>query len=105
MRSDLAARWSDPTTALRRDLPINSESGGPRPRRRLSASRIASATSRWGGAAGGCRELFAAEISDGIHTKDVSPDGSKFLLVLKSRDKPPPVRLTVVTDWSAQVGK
>ena len=55
--------------------------------------------------AGRPRELFSAEIFDGLHTKDVSPDGSKFLLVLKSRDKPPPARLTVVTDWSAQVGK
>jgi hypothetical protein len=55
--------------------------------------------------AGRPRQLFSAEIADGIHTKDVSPDGSKFLLVLRSRDKPQPARLTVVTDWSAQVGK
>jgi hypothetical protein len=39
------------------------------------------------------------------HTKDVSLDGSKFLLVLTSRDRPTSARLTVVTDWSAQFGK
>ena len=55
--------------------------------------------------AGRPRELFGAEIADGLHTKDVSPDGSKFLIVLKSRDKPQVARLTVVTDWAAQAGK
>ncbi len=45
------------------------------------------------------RELFKAEIVDGLHTKDVSPDGSKFLIVLKSRHTPQPARLTVLTDW------
>jgi len=48
------------------------------------------------------RELFGAEIADGIHTRDVSKDGSKFLIVLKAREKPQPPRLTVVTDWHAQ---
>jgi hypothetical protein len=35
----------------------------------------------------------------------VSKDGSRFLFVLKSREKPQPPRLTVVTDWLAQAGK
>ena len=51
------------------------------------------------------RELFAAEIADGIHTRDLSKDGGRFLIVLASREKAPPPRLTVVTDWRAQTGK
>jgi Tol biopolymer transport system component/predicted Ser/Thr protein kinase len=51
--------------------------------------------------AGRPRELFQTEIFDGLHTKDVSRDGTKFLVVLKSREKPPPARLTVLTDWPA----
>ena len=52
--------------------------------------------------AGRPRELFKADIFDGLHTKDVMPDGSKFLVVQKSRETPPPARLTVVTDWSGR---
>ena len=48
------------------------------------------------------RELFKAEIVDGLHTKDLSPDGTKFLIVLKSRDTPQTARLTVLTDWRAR---
>jgi Tol biopolymer transport system component len=55
--------------------------------------------------AGRPRELFAAEIADGLHTKDVSKDGGRFLVVLKSRDKPQPPRLAVVTDWYPPPGK
>ena len=51
------------------------------------------------------RELFGAEISEGLHTKDLSRDGSRFLIVLKSREKPQPARLTVVTDWHAHAAK
>ena len=51
------------------------------------------------------RELFAADISDGLHTKDVTKDGGRFLVVLKSRDKPQPPRLAVVTDWYPPPGK
>jgi hypothetical protein len=32
----------------------------------------------------------------------VSKDGSKFLIVLKAREKPQPPRLTAVTDLHAQ---
>ncbi len=52
------------------------------------------------------RELFTLEFrDDGLHTKDVTPDGRKFLLVLRSREKPIPPRLMVVTDWQAKLGK
>jgi hypothetical protein len=86
-------------------LPVH---GDRKPIVQRSSARVvmaATVTFAPGLGAGRPRELFGADIVDGIHTKDVSPDGSKFLLVLKSRDKPPPARLTVVTDWSAQVGK
>ena len=55
--------------------------------------------------AGRPRELFGADVMDGLHTKALSPDGDRFLLVLKPREKPQPPRLTVVTDWHAQAGK
>ena len=48
------------------------------------------------------RELFGVEMAEGIHTRHLSPDGTRFLVVLKSRDKPQPPRLRVVTDWQAQ---
>ena len=49
------------------------------------------------------RLLFTADIHDGLHTKAVTPDGKKFLLVLKSREKPPVPRLIAVTDWQAKL--
>ena len=48
------------------------------------------------------RELFQVDYKfDGLHTRDVSADGKKFLLVLRPRQKQPPLNLTVVTDWQA----
>jgi len=48
------------------------------------------------------RELFQVDYRwESIHSKDVSADGKKFLLVLRSRQKQPPPNLTVVTDWQA----
>ena len=49
------------------------------------------------------RELFTVDIAEGLHTKDVTADGKKFLFALASRDKAPEPRLTVVTDWQARV--
>jgi Tol biopolymer transport system component len=49
------------------------------------------------------REVLTAEMQDGLHTKAVTADGSKFLVVLKSREKPPVVRLIAVTDWQAKL--
>ena len=52
--------------------------------------------------AGQPRELFQVDYRwESIHSKDVSADGKKFLLVLRSRQKQPPPNLTVVTDWQA----
>ena len=52
------------------------------------------------------RELFTQEFRDeSLHAKDVTPDGKKFLLVLRTREKPIPPRLMVVTDWQAKLGK
>jgi Tol biopolymer transport system component len=48
------------------------------------------------------RELFQVDYRwESIHSKDVSADGKKFLMVLRSRQKQPPPNLTVVTDWQA----
>jgi len=49
------------------------------------------------------RELLTAEMHDGLHTKAVTADGNKFLVVLKSREKPPVVRLIAVTDWQGRL--
>jgi Tol biopolymer transport system component len=53
--------------------------------------------------AGSPRHLFSAPIHDGLHTKAVTADGSRFLIVLQSREKPPVPRLTAVTDWHAKI--
>jgi hypothetical protein len=36
---------------------------------------------------------------------DVTADGKKFVVVMKSREKPVPPRLTVVTDWQGSRAK
>jgi hypothetical protein len=52
------------------------------------------------------RELFPIDFRDDrLHAKDVTADGSKFLMVLRPREKPQPPRLMVVTDWQAKLGR
>lgn len=46
------------------------------------------------------RELFASPMAiGGLHVYDVSPDGQRFLMVLKPRSSPEPLHLNVVTNW------
>ena len=48
------------------------------------------------------RELFQVDYKyEALHSKDVSADGKKLLMVLRPRQKQPPATLTVVTDWQA----
>jgi Tol biopolymer transport system component len=56
--------------------------------------------------AGPPRELFSIDfMRERLHAKAVTDDGSKFLMVLRSREKPAPPRLMIVTDWQAKLGR
>jgi eukaryotic-like serine/threonine-protein kinase len=49
------------------------------------------------------RELFSVVFKDeAMHSKDVTADGSKLLMLLRSRQKQSAPGLTVVTDWQAR---
>ena len=52
------------------------------------------------------RELLTGDhVENRMHSYDVTADGKKFVVVMKSREKPVPPRLTVVTDWQARRAK
>ena len=58
-------------------------------------------------AAAAPRLLLDADLAEGIHTKAVSADGRRLLLVLDPRDAPQTYvpRLIVVTDWQARLAR
>jgi Tol biopolymer transport system component len=52
------------------------------------------------------RVLFTAEFQNGgLHEFEVTPDGQRFLLILNPRAEGSTERLTVVTNWPAQLRK